>query len=353
MKKRLLSGGRFKFVPIQIKLLPMQKPEATWLRLFTIVLILLSSSLLAIGVSRADRSRPIRIGALTDSWGPTPHVVGLRDGLVALGYRENEDFFLGVRFTQGDTAALLDAARELVRNGVDLIFTNADPATKAAQQATDRIPIVFGGSLDPVAMGLIVSFARPGGNITGVADLSLKLGPKRLQVFGELVPDLRRVLIPYDTNHQLSVMSLQTLRDAALQLGITLTEKAVSSRQEAHDKLARLNKSEVDGILAPNYISLDLPGVVMEIASKGGIPAIFDGSFYVEQGALASYGPDFYQSGRQAARLVDKILKGKKPADIPVEANHQIVFAINLKTAQALGLDIAPQVLYQADKIVR
>jgi ABC-type uncharacterized transport system substrate-binding protein len=221
-----------------IKLIREKEPGVERWRLFIVVLLLLSSTLLVSGVSNAERQRPMRIGALTESWGPTPQVVGLRDGLVALGYRENEDFFLGVRFTQGDMAALPASARELVRNGVDLIFTNADPATKAAQQATDRIPIVFGGSLDPVAMGLIESFARPGRNITAVADLQLKLGPKRLQIFSELVPDLRRVLLPYDANNRLYVMSIQTFRDAVRRLGITLVEKAVHSRQAARDLLA-------------------------------------------------------------------------------------------------------------------
>ena len=238
--KRLSTGYRFELASMS----------------FYTVLLLLSSILLLSGVSNAERQHPIRIGALNDSWGPTPQVVGLRDGLTALGYRENEDFVLGVRFTQGDIMALPAAARELVKLGVDLIFTNSDPATQAARQA-------------------------------------------------------------------------------------------------ARDLLAGLSKGEVDGILAPNYLSLDLPGVVMEMAAKNGIPAIFDGTFYVEHGALASYGQDFYHSGRLAARLVDQIVKGKKPADVPVEVNPQIVFAINLKTAHALGLDIAPQLLYQADKIIR
>jgi putative ABC transport system substrate-binding protein len=337
VQKWLSTGGRFELASMP----------------FYIVLLLLSSMLLVSGMSNAEPQRPIRIGALTESWGPTPQVVGLRDGLVALGYRENEDFVLGVRFTQGDITALPAAARELVKLGVDLIFTNADPATQAAQQATDHIPIVFGGSLEPVAMGFIKSFAQPAGNITGVADLALKLLPKRLQVFSELVPNLRRVVLPYDAKNSFSTMTLETLRDAARRLDITLIEKAVASRQAARDLLAGLSKGEVDGILAPNYLSLDLPGVVMEMAKKNGIPAIFDGTFYVEHGALASYGQDFYHSGQLAARLVDQIIKGKNPADIPVEVNPQIVFAINLKTARALGLDIAPQMLYQADKIIR
>src|SRR5262249_43472244 len=146
----------------------------------------------------AERARPFQIGALTDSWGPTPQVVGLRDGLLALGYREPEQFVIGVRFTQGDVAALSAAARELVQLGADLLFASVARPTKAAQMATNRIPIVFAGWVDPLGAGLIQSFARPGGNITGVTNLSLELGPKRLQVFQDLIPGLKRVLFPYD-----------------------------------------------------------------------------------------------------------------------------------------------------------
>ena len=123
-------------------------------------------------------------------------MVGLRDGLLELGYRENEQFVLGVRFTQGDLTALPAAARELVQYGVDIIFTSDDSPAKAAQMATTRIPIVFSVVSDPVGLGLIQSFARPGGNITGVTDLRLELGPKRLEVFHEIVPGLKRVLYP-------------------------------------------------------------------------------------------------------------------------------------------------------------
>jgi ABC-type uncharacterized transport system substrate-binding protein len=197
------------------------------------------------GVSVADRTRPFRIGALTVSWGPTPQIVGMRDGLLALGYREEVDFFLGVCFTQGDKHALRAAAHQLVQDGVDLLFVDTNEAALAAQQATTQIPIVFASVADPIGMGLAQSFARPGGNITGVTD------------------------------------------------------------------------------------------------------------FPEERGALASYAPDTFGTGKQAARLVGKILKGTKPADIPVEVNSKIEFVINLKTAKALGLTIAPVVLFQADRIIR
>ena len=153
---------------------------------------------LGAGVSVADRTRPFRIGTLTPLWGPMPMIVGMRGGLLKLGYREDVDFVLGVRFTQGDNNALRAAAHELVQDGVGLLFVDNDAAARAAQQATTEIPIVFGGVADPIGMGLVQSFARPGGNITGVTDMELHLGPKRLQMFKEMIPHLQRVWFPYD-----------------------------------------------------------------------------------------------------------------------------------------------------------
>lgn len=318
-----------------------------------IVLILMSSGLLTGDVGAEERTYPIKIGELTSSWGPTPAMVGLRDGLLELGYRENEQFVLGIRFTQGDLTALPAAARELVQYGVDIIVASEDGPAKAAQMATTRIPIVFSVVSDPVGLGLIQSFARPGGNITGVTDLRLELSPKRLEVFHEIVPGLKRVLYLYDAAHAHAVAEVKMYREAAHRLGIELVEKAVRTTEEAQATLAQISKGEVDGILTPNSGSLNIPGFVLEATSQRSLPTMFDAAFWVERGALASYGPDYSETGRQAARLVDKILKGTKPAEIPVEVNPKVEFAINLKVAKALGLTIAPEVLYRADRIVR
>jgi putative ABC transport system substrate-binding protein len=315
-----------------------------------VFVLLLSSGFGISSTSAADRSRPFRIGALTDSWGPTPHMIGLRDGLQELGYRENEDFVLGVRFTQGNHAALPAAARDLVQYGVDLIFVTSAQPTRAAQRATRQIPIVFASVEDPVELGLIQSFARPGGNITGVTNLTLELGPKRLEVFRDLIPGLKKVLFPYDANHTPSVVMVKVYRDAARHLGIMLVEKPVQTEAEAQATLTQACTSEVDGILQSPSVSLNIPGFILEAQC---MPAMFGGSFFVENGGLASYGPSPYESGRQAARLVDKIFKGAKPAEIPVEVNSKVEFAINLKTAKKLGLTIPPEVLFQANRLIR
>jgi putative ABC transport system substrate-binding protein len=280
-------------------------------------------------------------------------IVGMRDGLLDLGYRENQDFVLGVRFTQGEIAALPAAARELVQYGADLIFVDADALARAAQQATTQIPIVFAGVNDPEGLDSIQSFARPGGNITGVTGMELHLGPKRLQIFQEMIPSLKRVLFPYNATEAYAVKMAQVYHDAAQRLGIELVEQAVRTQAEAQALLARLRRGEVDGLLAPRSNSLNISGFIMETAAQQRIPAMFSATFFPEHGGLASYAPDTYETGKQAARLVDKIFKGVNPGEIPVEVNPQIEFVINLKTAAALGLTIVPEVLYQANRLIR
>jgi len=301
----------------------------------------------------APPTRLIKIGALTESWGPTPAIIGLRAGLQELGYRENEHFVIGVRFTQGNPAELAEAARELVRHGVDIIVTAEGGNTaKAAQAATNRIPIVFMGGSDPVGIGLVRSLARPGGNITGTADLDIDLGPKRMEIFRDLVPGLKRIFLPYDATNVYAVKQLPAYRDAARRLGLTLVEGPVRTEEEAQATLGRIRKGEVDGILSPRFLSLNIPGFILDAAQKQGLPTMFHGSFLVERGGLAAYSAADSQLGRQAARLVDKILNGAKPADLPVEQPTTFEFVINVKTAKALGLSIPPSVLVRADRVI-
>ena len=304
--------------------------------------------------AQAQRSaRPVQIGALTESWGPTPAIVGLRDGLKALGYREDQDFTIGVHFTQGDSAELLAAARNLVRRGADIIVTTEGGNTaKAAQMATARVPIVFIGGGDPVQLGLVQSLARPGGNITGIASLDVELAPKRLEIFREIIPGLKRVLLIYDATNVHGTAHLDAYRAAARHLGVTLVEQPVRTQEEAGAAIARLRKGDVDGILSPRFLSLNIPGFIVDIATRGTFPTMFPVTFFVEQGGLAAYGVTDGDLGRQAARFVDKILRGAKPSDLPVEQPTTFEFVINLKTARSLGLTIPPSVLQRADRFI-
>ena len=320
---------------------------------FALYVFLVSVALLSDNAIGAEQTRPVRIGALTESWGPQPSLVSLRDGLLELGYRENEQFVIGVRFTQGNAATLPQAARELVQQGVDIIYASQATSVKAAQLATSEIPIVFAGVGDPVGLGLVESLSRPGGNVTGVTDLDLELLPKRLEIFRELIPGLKRVLFPYDASDTYSQAEARIYREAAHHLGIKLVEKAVRTKEEAQATLAQVLKKEVHGILSPRHAFLNIPGLILETASRREIPTMFHTAFYAERGGIASYGPGLYESGRQAARLVDKILKGTPPTEIPVEVNNKIEFTINLKVAKRQGLTIPLDVLYRANRVIR
>jgi putative ABC transport system substrate-binding protein len=302
----------------------------------------------------AQRAGPVRIGALSESWGPTTLIVGLRDGLQELGYREDKDFTIGVRFTQGDPNELPAAARDLVRLGVDLIVAGeTSTAAKAAQMATDRIPIVFVGGSDPVESGVVKSFARPGGNITGIADMDVELAPKRMELFRDLVSGLKRVLFAYDAANPLAATLLRVHRDAARRLGLTLLERPVRTQEEAQAVIVGTRRSDADGIFSPRLHSLNIPGFILEVGAKGAVPTMFHSPFYVERGGLASYAADRHELGRQAARLVDKILKGAKPADLPVEQANKFELVINLRTARALGLTIPESVLVRTDRLIK
>ena len=305
-------------------------------------------------VSEAQSRRPFKIGALTESWGPTPAIVGLRDGLQELGYRENQDFAIGVRFVQGKLAELPEAARALTRQGVDVIVTSGgDHSTRAAQQATSGIPIVFLEATDPVSAGFVKSLARPGGNITGMADLGFELVPKALEIFRELIPRLKRVLLVYDANNDVAISQLQVHRDAAQRLGLTLVERPVRTEDEARSAISAIRKGEVDGIFSPRLLSQNIPGLILEIAPKRAIPTMFETPFYVERAGFASYGADKYALGRQAARMVDKILKGARPSDIPVEQATKFELVINVKAAKALGIAIPHPMLLRADRLIQ
>jgi putative tryptophan/tyrosine transport system substrate-binding protein len=226
-------------------------------------------------------------------------VVGLREKLRELGYRENKDFVIGVRFTQGDLTALAAAARQLVQDGVDMLLVDHDDAAKAARQATERIPIISTTLGDPVKQGLIESFARPGGNLTGVADLHLELGPKRLEVFSEMLPGLKRFLFLYHETDPYAVAEVQTLHDAARRLGLVLVARAVHTQEEAQATLNAVQQEEIDGVLAPRCCALNLPDLILEATARLRLPTMFEAAFWVERGALASYGPDGSALGGQ------------------------------------------------------
>jgi putative ABC transport system substrate-binding protein len=303
--------------------------------------------------AQRDRpARPVRIGAISEAWGPTPQLVGLKAGLVELGYREPDDFVLGVRFTRGDFAALPVAARELIQQGVDVLVLGSTSVLAATADSAGKVPMIFVGSLDPVALGVVRSYAKPGGNITGVTNEDVQLAPKRLELLQALVPGARRVLFTYDGGNSASVLELQGYREASRVLGVDVVERMVRTQEEAQGVFANLRKEDVQAILAPFSVTLNIPGFVTETAARLQLPTMFNDRFYVERGGLASYGASLQESGRHAARLVDKIVRGSRAGDIPIEVNNRVEFVINAKVARAINLTIPPGLRLRVDRVI-
>jgi len=256
-----------------------------------------------------------------------------------------------IRFTEGNLEVMPAAAADLVGAGADLLFTSGDAATHAARAATQKIPIVFTLVGDPVASGIVRDLAHPGGNVTGVSGLVTELAPKRLEILKALVPKLRRVWAIHYAGDLSSVVAVRKAQEAAPLLKLELVSRPVRTPEELAGALKALRPG--DSLLAPHTAALDIPGQILQTSMSARVPVIFPSGFWIEYGALASYGSDFYAEGVQAARLVAKILRGARPQDLPVEGVDRIQLVINVKTANAFGLTIPQPVLIRADKVIR
>jgi putative ABC transport system substrate-binding protein len=301
-----------------------------------------------------------RIGYIRSGSGPfttSPGYMGLRQGLRELGYIEGQNLVIEYRWAEGEHERLPDLAAELVRLKVDVIVTSsAPPAIRAAQRATRTIPIVMTGSSDdPVKAGFVVSLARPGGNITGLTNLQTELQPKRLELLKEAFPRISRVAILWHghrTQHQKQAM--REIEAVGQALGIQIQLLDVGSLDEFERAFSAISREAPDALLvSTSSIIIDHRARIAEFAAKRRLPTMYAQSRFLDAGGLMSYEMDKKDLGRRAATYVDKILKGAKPADLPVEQPTKFDFVINLKTAKALGLTIPPEVLFQATKVIK
>lgn len=275
---------------------------------------------------------------------------GFRDGLKEFGYVEGKNISFEVRTSKGDLARLPKLAAELIEQKPDLLFCVSD----ACRKETGRIPIVFTQVSDPVRLGLVESIARPGGNITGIADLRAELTAKRLELFKETVPALRRVLVTYDPTKTEELEALTSAKSEASRLKLILIENPITRPLEIEPALAKLSEGGRDGILiVQSGTNLNIPGRSLEVATSNNLPTMYPSSFWSQFGALVSYGPDQYAQGRQAARLAHRILTGTPPRELPVELPDRFEFIINLKTAKRLGLQVPGEVLFRANRVIK
>ena len=312
-----------------------------------LVMVLLSTS----GVASGQASRTFKIGILTSAWSPWhTFTLGFRDGLKEFGYVEGQNLSFEARAAKGELSRLPQLAMELVDWKPDLLY--CVEGADACQRATATIPILFVAVSDPVKLGLVQSIARPGGNMTGIAHLRAELTAKRLELFRGIVPSLRRVLVTYDPREPEEREAIAVARSAAGHLGLTLAEQPIAAPLEMERALAGLKEGGHDGILIESGLNLNIPGRSLEVATSNRIPTMYPSSFWSTLGALASYGPDQYRQGRQAARLAQKILTGTPPRELPVELPDRIEFVVNLKTARRLGLQVPPLILLRADRVI-
>jgi ABC-type uncharacterized transport system substrate-binding protein len=326
-----------------------------------IILTMLVAVMLAfVNLSQAQQTKKVpRIGYLSsldpasDSAGSEAIRLALRD----LGYIDGQNIATEYRYAEGKLDRLPELAAELVRLEVDIIVVSGGiRTTRAAKNATKTIPIVMVGSgADPVEAGLVASLARPGGNVTGITNLSRELAGKRLQLFKEAVPKIARVAVLYDPANPPSIIEVkEVLPVAARSLGLTLQPWEVRAADDFDRVFVALNKQRPDGLyVIGGPLTINNQKRIVGFALKSRLPSMYANRERVEAGGLMSYGADLADSYRRVAYYVDRILKGAKPADLPVEQPTKFELVINLKTAKQIGLTIPPEVLARTSKLIR
>jgi len=306
-----------------------------------------------LGLAQAQPAKKVyRIGVLSPRLGIEARDEAFRNGLRELGYIEGQNILLEWRFAQDKPQRLPVLAAELMNLNLDVIVSYSTPAIRAAQQATKTIPIVMANVGDPIAAGFVASLARPGGNITGLSNLSPALGTKRLELLKEVFPKLSRVAVFW--NPDAHVPALKELENAAPSLPVELRPAEVRVINDIDGAFEAASKARADGLITlPNTLLVEQRAKIASLALKKRLPGIFPNREIADAGGLMAYGPDINENYRRAAVYVDKILKGTKPADLPVEQPTKFEMVINLKTAKQIGPTIPPNVLVRADRVIR
>ena len=271
-----------------------------------------------------------------------------------LGYVEGKNLAVEWRFADGKNERLPGLATELVQLKVDFILTAGEPPTGAAQKATTTIPIVMGNSIDPVGSGFVASLARPGGNITGLSSLLGDLGPKHFEMLRSMVPRLSRVAVLMNPTNPGHAMILKSVQTAAQKSGAKLLPVQARNPQEIESAFSTMARENAEAVIVANDgVFAQDQRRIAELAAQHRLPSVTLRREYAEAGGLMSYGPSFLDQYRRAASYVDKILKGAKPADLPVEQPTKFELVINGKTAKALGLKIPQSLMISADKVIQ
>ncbi len=317
--------------------------------------ILMSTVLFgAVMSSSADAqpaARVFRIGTLGNEI--TPPWEGLRQGLRDLGYVEGRNITVEARWSDGSPDRLPALARELAALKPDVIVASSTQAIRAAKDATTTIPVVMVLASFPDKVGLIESLARPGGNVTGLSTLGPQLMAKRVELLREIIPKASRVAVLFDPANPVESLAMRELATAAEASGVKVQAFAARTPEEVVTSLAAAASSGADALWAfGNPANFKGRQLIADAVGKNRMPSMFDEGTFVEAGGLVSYGPSYYDQFRRAAAYVDKILRGAKPAELPVEQPIKFELSLNQKTARSLGLTIPPSVLLRADRVI-
>jgi len=295
-----------------------------------------------------------RIGYLRAEKPPAVDIAAFQLGLRERGYVDGENIIIEYRWAEGNEERLRLLVAELIRLKVDLIVTSAPAATRAAKEATTTIPIVMVLVADPVAFGFVASLARPGGNITGFAYLLPELSGKRLELLKDTLPTLSRVAVLWNAANPYKPHDLREVQAVASALRVTLHTFPVRGPNDFDDAFTAAVKARARGLLTlEDPFTVAHRKRIVDLALRHRLPAVYAVRPFVDAGGLMSYGPDRADQNRRAATFVDKILKGAKPADLPVEQPTRFELVINMKTARALGLTIPPSVLIRTDQVIQ
>jgi len=280
-------------------------------------------------------------------------VEAFRQGVRERGYVKGKSILIEYRYANRKRDRLPQFAAELVRLKVDVIVTTGTPPTRAAKRATKTIPIVMTIVGRPVPR-FAASFAKPGGNITGLSGLSVGLNAKRLELLKEAFPNVSRVAVLWDPARAVSETGFRETETAARALGLQLQSVKFTGTKDFKNALAAISKGRADALIALPFPTITtLRGQILKFAAESRLPVMYHRKDFVHAGGLMAYGPDLLDNFRRAATYMDKILKGAKPADLPVELPAKFELTINLKTAKAFGLTISPEVLFRADKVIK
>ena len=307
------------------------------------------------GVRAQQPASQRRIGVLLVSWSPESKVAqAFREGLRDAGYVEGRDVVVEWRYARGDYSRIPQLAVELVQSKVDVIVANGTVGTREAKRATSTIPIVMVLPADPVGSGLVASLAHPGGNITGNTIMSPDLTAKRLQLLRELVPQATRVAILWNPDSPYSQNVIEELKAAAPLLSIELKFLGVRTHEEIDPAFLAVSRVHTQALyVIEDVLFVNHRTTLLKLASKARLPAIYWAREYTDEGGLMSYGASYGNLMRRSAGYVDKILKGAKPGDLPIEQPTKFELVVNLNTARSLGLTIPESILLQADEVIR